>query len=120
MCVLGQPTMESLVESCNNDIRWVLNTLQMRRKASTRLCYDDVAKQGAGGSAKDVDLSPFNVTDLLLGPFCSQRSITERINLMFQVHHPLRLIISVLSIVSIRFNSQPIYGCPSVNTKSHK
>ena len=39
--------MEALVESCNNDIRWVLNTLQMRRKASTKLSYDEVAKQGA-------------------------------------------------------------------------
>eukprot|EP00959_Pyramimonas_sp_CCMP1952_P248863 5202193-Pyramimonas_sp.AAC.1 len=38
--------MEALVESCNNDIRWVLNTLQMRRKASTKLSYDDVKKQG--------------------------------------------------------------------------
>jgi len=77
---VDQVTMETLVETCNNDIRWVLNTLQMRRKASTTLTFDDVK----GGSSKDLDMSPFNVCDALLGPRANAAHINERINLMFQ------------------------------------
>ena len=79
---VDKPTMEALVETCNNDIRWVLNSLQMRRKATSVLKYDDV-KAGKGG-AKDVDMSPFTVCDLLLNPYAKERSLNDRQNLMFQ------------------------------------
>jgi hypothetical protein len=54
----------------------------MRRKATTTLKYDDV-KSGKGGS-KDLDMSPFAVMELLLNPFAKDKSISDRVNLMFQ------------------------------------
>ena len=52
-----------------------------------------LAQAGAGG--KDVDLSPFNAADMLLGPFCSQKHLNERINLMFQDMDLMPLFIQV-------------------------
>ncbi|KAK3242089.1 replication factor C subunit 1 [Cymbomonas tetramitiformis] len=79
---VDQPTMEALVESCNNDIRCLLNTLQLRRRLSTKLSYDEV-KAGKAGK-KDLDLSAFTVAEQLLGPDIRRLTVGERIDLMFQ------------------------------------
>jgi len=51
--------MEALIENCNNDIRLILNTLQMRRLSSTSLSFDDVK----GAMTKDLELGNFSVVD---------------------------------------------------------
>ncbi|GAQ81032.1 hypothetical protein KFL_000690130 [Klebsormidium nitens] len=74
--------LDALVESVQCDIRLALNHLQFMRVRSTSLNYSDVQSKMRTG-AKDVDLSPFNVTDRLFSPSAVQLSLSDQINLAF-------------------------------------
>lgn len=74
--------METLVEACNQDIRLILNQLQIMRVRMQKVTFDDI-KGGSKGMSKDMDMSPFTCTTKLFGFESSNLSINERSELAF-------------------------------------
>ena len=82
---VNQQTMEALVQSANGgDIRLILGQLQMIRLRARALTYDQV-RGGGAGSAKDLEMSPFEAARRLLdGSACANTSLADQIELVFQ------------------------------------
>jgi len=82
---VNQATMDALVQSANGgDIRLILGQLQMIRLRATSLKYDDV-RSGGAGTAKDLEMSPFEAARRLLDPeACAGLSLADQIELVFQ------------------------------------
>lgn len=82
---INQSTMEALVQSANGgDIRLILGQLQMVRLRARSLTYDQV-KSGGAGTAKDLEMSPFEAARRLLdSDACSGLSLADQIELVFQ------------------------------------
>lgn len=74
--------METLVEACNQDIRLILNQLQIMRVRMQKVTFDDI-KGGSKAMSKDMDMSPFTCTTKLFGFESSNLSINERSELAF-------------------------------------
>lgn len=82
---INQATMDALVQSSNGgDIRLILGQLQMIRLRASSLSYDQV-KSGGHGTAKDMEMSPFEAARRLLdSDACSGLSLADQIDLVFQ------------------------------------
>jgi len=82
---INQATMDALVQSSNGgDIRLILGQLQMIRLRASSLSYDQV-KSGGHGTAKDLEMSPFEAARRLLdSDACSGLSLADQIDLVFQ------------------------------------
>jgi replication factor C subunit 1 len=77
---MSAAAMEALIETTNNDIRLIINQLQMRRLTKQSFEYDDIK----GLSKKDVDMGPFTAVDKLCAPNADRMSVNDRLNLVFQ------------------------------------
>ena len=77
---MSAAAMEALIETTNNDIRLIINQLQMRRLTKQSFDYDDIK----GLSKKDVDMGPFTAVDKLCAPNADRMSVNDRLNLVFQ------------------------------------
>ena len=77
---MSASAMEALIETTNNDIRSIINQLQMRRLTKQSFEYDDIK----GLSKKDVDMGPFTAMDKLTNRDAGLLTVTERLNLVFQ------------------------------------
>lgn len=64
---IDQPSMEKIAESTQGDIRQMLNMLQMLRKASTHVTFDQVKARLDSGQ-KDLTLGAFDVVPMLFRP----------------------------------------------------
>eukprot|EP00741_Cyanophora_paradoxa_P017812 tig00021017_g17203.t1 len=72
-----------IAETCNNDIRQVLNNLQMMRRNRTQVTYMQAKAQSAA-NAKDIPISPFDVARDLLDANKSQKvKMADMINAHF-------------------------------------
>ena len=86
---MNAAAMEALIETTNNDIRLIINQLQMRRLTKQSFEYDDIKSL----AKKDVDMGPFTAVDKLCAPDANRLSVNDRLNLVFQagctgsVHH---------------------------------
>ena len=78
--VMSSAAMEALIETTNNDIRLIINQLQMRRLTKSSFEYDDIK----GLSKKDIDMGPFTAVDKLCAPGANTLSVNDRLNLVFQ------------------------------------
>ena len=52
---MSEAAMEALIETCSNDIRQIINQLQMRRLTKQTFEFDDVKSL----AKKDLDMGPF-------------------------------------------------------------
>ena len=77
---MSEAAMEALIETCNNDIRQIINQLQMRRLTKQSFEFDDVKSL----AKKDVDMGPFTAMDKLTNRDAGTLTVTERLNLVFQ------------------------------------
>ena len=77
---MSAAAMEALIETTNNDIRLIINQLQMRRLTKQSFDYDDIK----GLSKKDVDMGLFTAVDKLCAPNADRMSVNDRLNLVFQ------------------------------------
>ena len=77
---MSASAMEALIETTNNDIRSIINQLQMRRLTKQSFEYDDVKTL----AKKDVDMGPFTAVDKLCAPNADRMSVNDRLNLVFQ------------------------------------
>ena len=77
---MSSSAMEALIETTNNDIRLIINQLQMRRLTKQSFEYDDIK----GLSKKDVDMGPFTAVDKLCAANADKMSVNDRLNLVFQ------------------------------------
>lgn len=63
---VDRAAMDALVQTANGgDVRLILGQLQMIRLRSRSLAYDE-AKQGGAGTAKDLEIGPFEAARRLL------------------------------------------------------
>jgi replication factor C subunit 1 len=74
---MDQPTLEKLCESCQGDIRLILNTLQFWSNQYTKMSFQDV-KNNIAGQAKDVANGPFDVIGYFFERPTSKYWINER------------------------------------------
>jgi replication factor C subunit 1 len=84
---VNQATMDALVAGAaggGGDIRAVLGQLQMLRLRHRSLSYD-AAKAHAGANAKDMEMSPFEAARRLLDADGAALSLSDQIELVFQV-----------------------------------
>ena len=72
--------LDSVIESCNGDIRLILNQLQLRKLRTGSLSISH------GNKLKDVNLGILSILDVLMGCGASSQSIDRRISLCF--HEP--------------------------------
>ena len=77
---MNAAAMEALIETTNNDIRLIINQLQMRRLTKQSFEYDDIKTL----AKKDVDMGPFTAVDKLCAPDANRLSVNDRLNLVFQ------------------------------------
>ena len=77
---MNEAAMEALIETTNNDIRLIINQLQMRRLTKQSFAYDDIKSL----AKKDIDMGPFTAVDKLCAPDANRLTVTERLNLVFQ------------------------------------
>ena len=77
---MSEAAMEALIETCNNDIRQIINQLQMRRLTKQTFEFDDVKSL----AKKDLDMGPFTAMDKLTNRDAGLLTVTERLNLVFQ------------------------------------
>ena len=63
---MSAAAMEALIETTNNDIRLIINQLQMRRLTKQSFEYDDIKSL----AKKDIDMGPFTAVDKL----CAHRT----------------------------------------------
>ena len=77
---MSAAAMEALIETTNNDIRLIINQLQMRRLTKQSFEYDDIKSL----AKKDVDMGPFTAVDKLCAPDAHRLSVNDRLNLVFQ------------------------------------
>lgn len=81
---MNQATMDALVQSANGgDIRLIVGQLQMIRRRSRALSYDQV-KSGGMATAKDLEMSPFEAARRLLSVDGEALSLGDQIDLVFQ------------------------------------
>jgi len=64
---IDQPSVEKIAEATQGDIRQILNWLQMLRKGTTKVTFEQV-KQRIETSQKDLTLGPFDVAPMLFRP----------------------------------------------------
>jgi replication factor C subunit 1 len=90
---MNTATMEALVQSANGgDIRLILGQMQMLRLRAKSLTYDQV-KTGGMGTAKDLELSPFEAARRLLSPEANELSLADQMELVFQDHDLVPLLV---------------------------
>lgn len=90
---MNAATMEALVQSANGgDIRLILGQMQMLRLRAKSLTYDQV-KTGGMGTAKDLELSPFEAARRLLSPEGNELSLADQMELVFQDHDLVPLLV---------------------------
>lgn len=77
---MSEAAMEALIETCSNDIRQIINQLQMRRLTKQTFEFDDVKTL----AKKDLDMGPFTAMDKLTNRDAGLLTVTERLNLVFQ------------------------------------
>ena len=77
---MSAAAMEALIETTNNDIRLIINQLQMRRLTKQTFEFDDVKSL----AKKDLDMGPFTAMDKLTNRDAGLLTVTERLNLVFQ------------------------------------
>lgn len=77
---MSEAAMEALIETCSNDIRQIINQLQMRRLTKQTFEFDDVKSL----AKKDLDMGPFTAMDKLTNRDAGLLTVTERLNLVFQ------------------------------------
>lgn len=77
---MSAAAMEALIETTNNDIRLIINQLQMRRLTKQSFEYDDIKSL----AKKDIDMGPFTAVDKLCAPDAHRLSVNDRLNLVFQ------------------------------------
>lgn len=85
------PTLKQLCTSVNNDIRQVLNLLQMLRLTTDRLDGQRGGFQASMAEGRHVELSPFTVVPTLFS--ASNRSLNDTIDLFFHDHDLMPLFI---------------------------
>lgn len=80
---MNDATMAALIQSANGgDIRLLLGQLQMIRRRTDHVAYDDVA--GTSMSSKDIEMSPFEAAAKLLDMATSTSlSLGDQIDLVF-------------------------------------
>lgn len=79
---MNDSTMTAVIQNANGgDIRLLLGQLQMIRRKSTHLSYDDVSKN----NSKDIEMSPFTASQRLLSVDSSNiLSFADQLELVFQ------------------------------------
>ena len=77
---MNAAAMEALIEVTNNDIRLIINQLQMRRLTRASFEFDDIKSL----AKKDIDMGPFTAVDKLCAPDANRLSVNDRLNLVFQ------------------------------------
>lgn len=79
---MNDATMNAVIQNANGgDIRLLLGQLQMIRRRTTLLSYDDVSRS----SSKDIEMSPFEASQRLLNVDPSHNlSFADQLDLVFQ------------------------------------
>lgn len=79
---MNESTMTAVIQNANGgDIRLLLGQLQMIRRRTTHLSYDEVSKN----NAKDIEMSPFTASQRLLNLDSSNiLSFADQLDLVFQ------------------------------------
>lgn len=79
---MNDSTMTAVIQNANGgDIRLLLGQLQMIRRRTTHLSYDEVSK----GNSKDIEMSPFTASQRLLNIDSSNiLSFADQLDLVFQ------------------------------------
>ncbi|KAL6776732.1 RFC1 [Auxenochlorella protothecoides x Auxenochlorella symbiontica] len=81
---VNDATLAALIQSANGgDIRLIVGQLQMVRRRSASLSYDQV-KTGGMGASKDLEMSPFEAGRRLLGYEGEGLSLSDQTDLVFQ------------------------------------
>ena len=80
----NEATLQALIQSANGgDVRLLLGQLQMIRRRSRSLSYDQV-RSGGLGTSKDLEMSPFEAARRLLSFEGEGLSLSDQIDLVFQ------------------------------------
>ena len=69
--------LDTVIESCNGDIRLILNQLQLRKLRTGSLSIS------GGKQLKDINLGVLSIVDVLMGYGASSQTIDRRIALCF-------------------------------------
>jgi replication factor C subunit 1 len=69
--------LDNLIESCNGDIRLILNQLQLMKLRTSPL-------SNSGGKMKDVSLGALSILDIIMRSGASRNSVDHRIGVCFQ------------------------------------